>query len=315
MDIAKTIKHMLGGPEISIFYKFHKPPYGGGNQFLSALSNEFLRRGLDIGFNKIGRNTRVCLFNSFNFDEDKLLSLSKKYRPRMVNRLAGPIGIYRGTDDNLDKKLWELNRRLANHTIFQSEYSYKKYLEIGLDFGDHSIIHNASDPKIFNREGKIPSPDGRRKVRLIATSWSDNPKKGGATLSWLDENLDHTKYDLTFVGRTKSKFHLAKIIEPVASKELSLLLKEHDIYIAPSEDDPCSNALIEALSCGLPTVYLKSGGHPELVGDGGEGFTTKEDLLQAIDKVASNHKDYQGKIEVTPISEVADMYLKAFKIT
>ena len=45
-----------------------------------------------------------------------------------------------------------------------------------------------------------------------------------------------------------------------------------------SRDDPCSNALLEALACGLPAAYLRSGGHPELVGEAGIGFDEPEEL-------------------------------------
>ena len=37
--------------------------------------------------------------------------------------------------------------------------------------------------------------------------------------------------------------------------QLAELLRAHDVYLAPSRDDPCSNALLEALACGLPAAY------------------------------------------------------------
>ena len=37
---------------------------------------------------------------------------------------------------------------------------------------------------------------------MIASSWSDNPRKGAATFEWLDRNLDHDRFELTFVGRS-----------------------------------------------------------------------------------------------------------------
>jgi len=32
-------------------------------------------------------------------------------------------------------------------------------------------------------------PLAGRRIRLVATSWSDNPRKGGDTLAWLDRQL------------------------------------------------------------------------------------------------------------------------------
>lgn len=312
--LLRKLNSFLNGPEISIFHKFQKPPYGGGNQFLMALTKELKRQGYYVGANKIGRNTKAVLFNSFEFDKKKLEKGWKKFKPKMIQRLAGPIGTYRGTDDTIDREIWTWNGEFADSTIFISDYSYRKYLELGLKYKDPHTILNASDPKIFNRDGLITPPNGERKVRLIATAWSNNPKKGGPILSWLDQNLDHSKYELTFVGRTKAEFKGAKLIEPVPSEELAKIIKEHDIYIAPSEDDPCSNALVEALTCGLPTAYRISGGHPELVKGGGEGWTDGTTLLTAIDKIAGDIEAYRAKIAIHSIRDVAREYLKVFGI-
>ncbi len=313
-SIFQRFSHFLNGPEIAIFHQFQKPPYGGGNQFLLALSKELRNRDIDVGNNTIGRHTKSVLFNSFEFDKERLERLHGKFKPRMTQRLAGPIGIYRGSDIEIDKSIWEWNGKFADATIFISNYSYRKYLELGLVFKEPHIILNASDPEIFHRRDRVASPDGDRKVRLIATAWSDHPKKGGPLLSWVDERLDTRKYELTFVGRTHAKFKGAKVIPPVPSEELADILRQHDIYIAPSQDDPCSNALVEALTCGLPAVYLRSGGHPELVKEGGEGFSANEEALEAIDKVAANYKNYQDKISNPTLAETTDEYLKVFNI-
>lgn len=306
--IFKRIRHLLFGPEISIFFEFHKPPYGGGNQFLTALEKALSDMGYDVGKNTIGKNTKACLFNSYNFNSNKLSKLKNKYGTRMIHRLAGPIGVYRDTNNDIDNRIGELNKSLADHTIFQSEYSFNKYKELGFHFGKHTIIHNSADPEIFYRKEYLNFEN--KKIKLIATAWSQNPKKGGLLLSWLDEHLDHERYELTFVGRTQAHFKIANIMAPVPSRELSNILRDHDIYIAPSQDDPCSNALIEALSCGLPVAFLRSGGHPELVGEAGEGFTDGPSAVMAIDKIADNISNYRSKILTFDMKYVAEEYLK-----
>ena len=40
-----------------------------------------------------------------------------------------------------------------------------------------------------------------------------------------------------------------------------------DIYLAVQHQDPCPNAVLEALASGLPVIYSDTGGTPELVGD------------------------------------------------
>jgi hypothetical protein len=83
-------------------------PWGGGNQFLRALVGEFERRGLTVEVNRISGGTAACLFNSFNFDFRRLRRFA---RPgvRMVHRVDGPIGVYRGFDDGTDARIAEIN--------------------------------------------------------------------------------------------------------------------------------------------------------------------------------------------------------------
>lgn len=310
--IFQRFNHFLRGPEIVIFHEFHKPPYGGGNQFLLALEKELKQRGRDMGRNRVGKNTKICLFNSFNFDFDQLVSLHKKYKPKMIHRVDGPISVYRGTDEKIDKNILEMNHKLADATIFQSQYSKDSHEKMGLEFKKPVVIQNAVDPTIFNRAGKAENLDNTKKIKLISTSWSANQNKGRDIYDWLDKNLDFSKYEFTFLGNYPGHFKNIIHLKPLPSVEVAKILKMHDIYITASKNDPCSNALIEALACGLPAVYLNSGGHPEIVKNGGESFTGEDDILEAIEKVVSNYKYYQDKISVTSLEKIADKYLEIF---
>ena len=63
--------------DVAIFHEFSPPPGGGGHQFLRALWDEFEQRGLRVENNVISVTTRACLFNSFNFDFDRLRRFRK----------------------------------------------------------------------------------------------------------------------------------------------------------------------------------------------------------------------------------------------
>ena len=191
----------------------------------------------------------MCLFNSFNFDFHRLRRFSRRSR-HLVHRVDGPIGAYRGYDDGTDRRILRINHALAAATVFQSRYSLERHLELGLELRAPVVIRNAVDAEIFHPPVSREPLDGRR-LRIIATSWSDNPRKGAETIRWLDEHLDPERHELTFVGRSAVRFAHAHEIAPVPSAELAELLRAHDVYIAASRDDPCSNALLEALACGL----------------------------------------------------------------
>jgi glycosyltransferase involved in cell wall biosynthesis len=45
------------------------------------------------------------------------------------------------------------------------------------------------------------------------------------------------------------------------------LIRRAHVFLHTKVKDPCPSAVIEAMACGLPVVYAKSGGTVELVGD------------------------------------------------
>jgi glycosyltransferase involved in cell wall biosynthesis len=90
-------------------------------------------------------------------------------------------------------------------------------------------------------------------------------------------------------------------------------MRAHDVYLAPSRDDPCSNALLEALACGLPAAFRRSGGHPELVGEAGIGFDDAEELLDVFTRLAGELEKRRAAIRVPALVDVADRYLEVLR--
>lgn len=294
--------------QLHIEFKFVKGPWGGGNQFLKALKIQLEKD--DWRINK-GTNQVVSLINAHQYREGKRDFLEKT---KAIHRIDGPMRTSRGIDAAvLDDQLFEWNAQVANCTVFQSFWSFQSTLELGYYPVNPVVIPNASDATMFNQEDKIAfSRD--RKIRLIATSWSTNPLKGGKIYKWLDENLDFNKYDFTFVGRSSETFKNIKLIPALETKKLAKIVKQQDIYITASANEACSNSLIEALTCGLPAIYLKSASHPELVKNGGLGFEKKEEIPQLLVAIVENYGQYQAAIEVLSIEEVAEKYISCFEL-
>ena len=309
-EIDRLRHRRRGGADVALFHEFAPAPTGGGHQFLRALVSELERRGLSVELNRISGGTPVCVFNSFNFDFRRLRRFA---RPgcRMVHRVDGPIGVYRGFDDGTDARIAEINTELADATVVQSRFSLDAHRELGIELRRPVVIHNTVDPALFHPPPREPHPG--RKVRLIATSWSDNPNKGVEVFAWLDGNLDWNRFELTLVGRFQGSFERARVLGPIASDAVADELRRHDVYIAASRNDPCSNALLEALACGLPAAYLSSGGHPELVGEAGLPFVAPEELPEVLERLARELDARRAAIRVTPLAEVADRYLEVLR--
>ena len=143
---------------------------------------------LAVEHNRISGGTRACLFNSFNFDFARLRRFARA-DCRMVHRVDGPIGAYRGFDDGTDARIAAINAELADATVLQSRYSLEKHAELGIELREPVVISNTVDPSIFHPPDRREALDGRP-LRVIASSWSQNPRKGADVLAWLDRNLD-----------------------------------------------------------------------------------------------------------------------------
>jgi len=298
--------------DLAVFHEFLPPPTGGGTQFLRALTTELEAGGLTVEVNRISGETPACLYNSFNFDFGRLRRFSRS-GCRMVHRVDGPIGVYRGYDDGTDRRIAEINAELADATVFQSGFSLERHRELGLELRQPVVIPNAVDPSIFHPPGER-EPLGGRPVRVIATSWSDNPNKGAEILAGLGRELDPGRYELTFVGRTPVRLEGARVVGPVEPPEVARLLRAHDLYVAASRNDPCSNALLEALACGLPAAYLASGGHPELVGEAGLPFTSPDELPGVLARLTQEIEERRAAISIPALAEVADRYREVLAI-
>lgn len=311
----KSLLHRIRGwvlqPQISLFHEFRPPPYGGANQFFLALRNELQQRGYKVSDNVIASNTKSCLLNAFAFNVELLRKLNRE-SCKIVHRVDGPVGTYRGTDHTIDERVAHLNQEFADTTVFQSHYSLQANLALGLEFKNPTVVLNAADPTIFSKKTDVFDPS--KKIKIMASSWSDNPNKGGPVYKWLDTQLDWSRFDFTFVGQTQFEFQNIRSLPAVPSHELATLLKQHDIYITASLHESCSNALIEALSVGLPAIYAQSGGNPEIVKQAGFGFTNKEEIPHLLQTLAEEYETRQAQISIPTLDEVVDQYLSAMGI-
>jgi glycosyltransferase involved in cell wall biosynthesis len=296
--------------DLAVFHDFVPAPHGGASQSLRAVLDELRRRGVRVEVNTISKDTRAVLFNSFNFDADRLRLLARRRgNVRFVHRVGAVTTLYRGVDDGTDAHVAQLNGELADATLAISHATIEMYRQIGIDLVDPHVVYNGCDPSIYYSHGRAPfSRD--RKTRLICASWSDNPRKGGPTYRWLEEHLDWDRFEFTFVGNSSTPFDRIRHLPPLPSRELADELRRHDVFVTATEHDAYSNALVEALSCGLPAIYLESGGSAEAVKDAGFGFRDRDEIPGLLDRIVDEYEARQAAISLPSLAEVADGYLE-----
>lgn len=162
--------------------------------------------------------------------------------------------------------------------------------------GKKAVIHNGVDEKLF-----LPKKDKKWKQglkinkKMVLTNARLLPQKG---IGYLIEAMQYVNNaELVVFGRGPLKSQLetyakklgAKahfITEKIPDDNLVELYAASDCFVLPSLYEPCSVALIEAMSCGKPIVATDVGGNPDLIKDNVNGFIVKSrDAMSLAKKI------------------------------
>ena len=296
--------------KFKILTSLKEKPWGGGNQFLKALKFSLVNKGV---YSEDINNSDCLIVNSHHFDFKVWhLYKLKKSKPsiRIIHRIDGPMSSVRGKRINilLDYVINSFNKNFADGTVFQSNWTSKNSKSKKLFLSNPiKVIHNAPDSRFFY---KNKASIVGHKTKIMSTSWSTNLKKGFDILSYLDQNLDYSKFEFYFVGNSPIKFKKIKHIEPLPSKELANLLREGHIYFSGSQIESCSNSLLEGMHCGLVPVAMNNSSHPELVRNQDLIYQSTKDVIKVIENIASNLEKYKKEINPDSIEKISDEYIK-----
>ena len=297
--------------KIHILFEFKDGPWGGGNQFLKALRS--VLEGENLYTHNI-KTADVVMMSNFPSGSTELFFKAlraKKRGAKIIYRLDGLFHKNR-IDDNykgIDDVCAFFVNTFCDGVIYQTEWVKECQQNFGIDANLPCITAlNAPDASMFRKPETLPAVDN--KLNVISACWAPNKRKGFEAYQWMDEHLDFTKYNVTFIGRTDGTvFKNIKHIQPLASKELAEELRKHHVFISAAFDEPCSNSLIEAMTVGLIPIGHNSGGTPEIIGEKGEVFINPEDIPAVLSKIEMSLTDYQNKPCALPsIEKIAQEY-------
>lgn len=303
-------------------------PYGGANSFLRTLTEALRARGavvvhdLDAGFD-------VALVNGLT-DGFGLAEVSRIHargipivHRKVGYRERGSAELRREVDGVVtgDRLQIEFEPHLFA-TVFQSRYSYDGFRASGWEGSRFEIIPNGVDPAIFSL-WQPPrffwqSPVRRsfwapgQIFKFAISTWSADESKGFRLFREIDRALKGRRdISVSFAGRTPAgtTFRNIRVSPPMRAPKLASFLRRHHGYLAFSEHDTCSNALLEAISCGLQVIYLDSGSHREFAADVGVAFEGDFDV--AVDKLRQGYAERLARWDhpLFDINPVADRYL------
>ena len=289
--------------KVSIGSKIVKGPWGGGNLFAINLKNYLENKGIDVVTDLDDDDIDIILMT-----EPRFTSPSSAYTHLDVNKYLNfvkrdSIVVHRVNE--CDEKRIDPNKKTRNKhfvnkyiiganksadfTVFVSSWLKDLYLEQGINSKQYMVILSGSDKNIFNRKNIIKW-NKKDPLKVVTHHWGANWNKGFKFYLKLDKLIEENIFDhslqFSYIGNIPEDINLKNtdLVHPLYGQELAEKIKEHHLYITGSINEPSGNHHIEAAQCGLPILYINSGGIPEYCDGYGEEFddTNFKEKLEAI---------------------------------
>lgn len=174
-------------------------------------------------------------------------------------------------------------RVTAVHCV--SEATVREAERWGLDRSKARVIRPAVDPEFFRPSSETGNRPDRATLEIVTTG-SLVPIKGhefaflairrlldrgvAARLTVIGDGADRTRLQYTI--RDLGLGDAVRLAGRLAPDAVRRQIHESDVFLLSSLSEGISNAVLEAMACGLPTVTTACGGMAEVVRDGVEGF-------------------------------------------
>ncbi len=169
-------------------------------------------------------------------------------------------------------------------------------------------IPNPVDTDIYRRqkpdETLSGGKEGEKKNILFGAMSVADERKGFDLLIKALDHLPREQYSLSVVGEADGKifenmrfeYRLYGRID--SQEQMAELYNGADVYVIPSRQENLSNAVTEAMACGVPVVAFDVGGMPDMIEHRKNGFLARaydcEELAEGIAFCAVNRDTLGG---------------------
>jgi glycosyltransferase involved in cell wall biosynthesis len=261
-------------PGVRVFYGHDRVPSDG--QAVSGGSAKIQRLAARFPNDPTGFSVLYLGSNWVPRDLQALLWLTRRRRIPLVVNQDG-VGYPGWAGDETEKVNRPLQRllRSAEHVLYQSEFCKRSADEwVGAPAGSWEVLYNAVDVDRFTPAESEPD-DGPTLLLAGDQTQAYRLELALATLAALVQS--HPEARLLVTGRLVvpaeplvRRFGLEARVELLgrySQDDGPAIFRRAHVLLHTKVNDPCPSVVLEAMASGVPVVYPRSGGVPELVGD------------------------------------------------
>ena len=299
--------------KVSIGTKIKNSAWGGGNSFAINLKNYLQKNNVEVFFDLKCKDLDIIILTdprskslSSSFDDLDIIDYQLRNKKTIILHRVNECDERKGTNYVNNQLLY--SNRVADHTIFVSEWLKNILVNFGFKKEKSSIILNGADKNIFKFNSDQWS---KGKFKFVTHHWSSHQNKGERVYKMFDNLIDKQKWrdkiEFYYIGNVpkNNTYKNVKLIKPLVGKELSKFLSSCHIYITGSINEPGGNHQNEGAITGLPALYLDSGSMKEYLHGYGVAFNYNnfedklEEIIDNYSALKLKMKDYPHHSEKT----------------
>ncbi len=299
LDAAEMRSHFAGMPHVSsTFLPLGKPAaaLAGKGSLGKALAYGPSLASLARAAGFIRRH-RIQIVHATDRPRDaSYASLLGRMTPALcVVHMHAPVaGLSRPT-------LWGMRNAAAIFAVSESVRGH--LIDLGMDARKIHTAHNAVDPDYFDPDRQ---PDASPSIRsqfgipaaapLVGIAARMNPWKGQYELLGAASQLRQTFPDLhvmilgadvpdmraEFEKRARDGGIAERVHFGGFQKDVRPFLHEFDLFVHPSYGEPFGLSIVEAMAMRKPVIACNSGGVPEIITHGQDGWLVEERSVEGV---------------------------------
>lgn len=295
-----------------IFFSLNPPEgsYGGGSFFVKNLIEYLQKKNYNIIFELEDNidllfiiDPRKGPYKKYNIDD--FIKYKKNNSNVKIIHRVNECDIKREKSINIEPLLVK-TMKFADQVVFVSKWLQNYFInKYNLKIKSNAILNGCNNNNFFPSK----KPKFTRKIKLFTHHWANNYLKGFHIYNKLDKLLQQNpkfkNIEFTYLGNYNNHYKPKniKLLPCNNGNELGNIIREQDIYLTATQNEPGAMHYLEGLSCGLPVLYCKGGGGAqEICCMAGEEYSDIETLLEKIKRIKDNYDEYVNKIDYDYLS-------------